>query len=55
MLGPERPKAELPDKALSLPTFSHLLIFNKTSLTLSHSLSRARARVHSLSFSLQLT
>ena len=26
MLGPERPEAMLPDRALYLPTFSHLLI-----------------------------
>ena len=34
MLGPERPEAVLPDRALYLPTFSHLLIVNKqTSLS----------------------
>jgi len=40
MLGPVRPDAVSPDGALCLPTFSHLLlIFNKTSLSLSLSLS----------------
>jgi hypothetical protein len=29
MLGPERPEAVSPDRALYLPTFSHLLIVNK--------------------------
>ena len=29
MLGPERPEAVLPDRALYLPIFSHLLIVNK--------------------------
>jgi hypothetical protein len=48
MLGPERPGAVLPDRALYLPTFSHFLIVNKTSRTLS--LSRAL----SLSISLAL-
>ena len=28
-LGPVRPQAALPDRALHLPTFSHLLIVNK--------------------------
>ena len=32
MLGPERPEAVLPDKALNFSTFSHLLIVDKTSL-----------------------
>ena len=40
MLGPVRPDAVSPDRALCLPTFRHLLlIFNKTSLSLSLSLS----------------
>jgi len=41
MLEPVRPGAVLPDRALSLPTvptFSHILIFNKTSLSLALSL-----------------
>ena len=38
MLEPVRPEAVLPDRALCLPTFSHLLIVNKTSLSLSLSL-----------------
>ena len=29
MLGRECPEAVLPDRALSLPTFSHMLIVNK--------------------------
>jgi hypothetical protein len=35
-LEPERPEAVSPDRALCLPTFSHLLIVNKL---LTHSLS----------------
>jgi hypothetical protein len=35
MLEPVRPEAVLPDMALCLPTFSHSLIVNKTSLYLS--------------------
>jgi hypothetical protein len=35
MLGPERPEAVLRDRAFCLPTFSHFLIVNKTSLSLS--------------------
>jgi hypothetical protein len=33
MLEPVRPEAVLPDRALCLPTFSHFLIVNKTSLS----------------------
>jgi hypothetical protein len=33
MLGRERPEAVLPVRALYLPTFSHFLIVNKTSLS----------------------
>jgi hypothetical protein len=33
MLGPECPEAVLPDRALYLPTFSHFLVVNKTSLS----------------------
>jgi hypothetical protein len=43
MLEPVRPEAVLPDRALCLPTFSHLLIVNKTALSLSLSLSLARS------------
>jgi len=39
MLEPVRPEAVLPDRASCLPTFSHFLIVNKTSLTHSLSLS----------------
>jgi hypothetical protein len=39
MLEPMRPEAVLPDRALCLPTFSHSLIVNKASLSLSLSLS----------------
>jgi hypothetical protein len=39
MLEPLRPEAVLPDRALCLPTFSHFLIVNKTSLSLPPSLS----------------
>jgi len=35
MLEPVRPEAVLPHRALCLPTFSHFLIVNKTSLPLS--------------------
>ena len=35
MLEPVRPGAVSPDRALCLPTFSHFLIVNKTSLSLS--------------------
>jgi hypothetical protein len=34
MLEPVRPGAESPDRALCLPTFSHFVIVNKTSLSL---------------------
>jgi hypothetical protein len=34
MLEPVRPEAVLPDRALCLPTLSHFLIVNKTSLSL---------------------
>jgi hypothetical protein len=44
--GPVRPEAVLPDRALCLPTFSHFLIVNKTSLSLSLTLCLS----HSLSF-----
>ena len=37
-LGPERQEAVSPDRALCLPTLSHFLIVNKTSLCLSPSL-----------------
>ena len=43
VLGPERPEAVLPDRALYLQTFSHLLIVNKL-------LSRACASALFLSF-----
>ena len=33
MLEPVRPEAVLPDRELYLPTFSHFLIVNKTSLS----------------------
>jgi hypothetical protein len=39
MLEPVRPEAVSPDRVLCLPTFSHFLIINKTSLALSLSLS----------------
>ena len=39
MLEPVHPGAVLPDRALCLPTFTHFLIVNKTSLSLSRSLS----------------
>ena len=39
MLELVRPEAVLPDRALYLPTFSHFLIVNKTSLSLSFSTS----------------
>ena len=39
MLEPVRPEAVLPDRALCLPSFSHFFIVNKTSLSLSLSLS----------------
>ena len=42
MLEPVRPKAVSPDRALCLPTFSHFVIVNKTSL------------IHRLSLSLEL-
>ena len=42
MLGPERPEAVLRDRAFCLPTFSHFLIVNKTSLSLSVCLSTGR-------------
>ena len=47
MLEPVRPGAESPDRALCLPTFSHFVIANKRSLSLSFYLS--------LSFSLSLS
>ena len=34
MLEPVRPEAMSPDRALCLPTFSHFVIVNKTSLSL---------------------
>jgi len=43
MLEPVRPEAVLPDRALRLPTFSHLLMVNKTAL--SRSLARSLALV----------
>jgi hypothetical protein len=43
MLEPQRPGAASPDRALCLPTFSHFVIFNKTSLPHTHSLSLALA------------
>ena len=39
MLEPMRPEAVLPDRALCLPTFSHFLIVNKTSISFSFFLS----------------
>jgi hypothetical protein len=39
ILEPVRPGAVSPDRALCLPTFSHFVIVNKTSLYLSFSLS----------------
>ena len=39
MLEPVRPEAVLLDRVLCLPTFSHFLIVNKSSLTLSLALS----------------
>jgi hypothetical protein len=48
VLEPVRAEAVLPDRALCLPTFSHFLIVNKTSLSLSLSFSL------SLSLSLSL-
>jgi hypothetical protein len=39
MLEPVRPEAVSPDRVLCLTTFSHFLIVNKTSLSLSHSFS----------------
>ena len=39
MLEPVRPETVLTDRAWCLPTFSHFLIVNKTSLSLSLSLS----------------
>ena len=45
MLGPERAETVLPDRALFLPTFSHLLNVNKISLALSLSLSCAGCRL----------
>ena len=47
MLEPVRPGAVSPDRALCLPTFSHFLIVNKTSLSLSLSSS---APAHSKPF-----
>ncbi len=44
----------LPDRALCLPTFSHLLIVNKLSLSIYLSLARSLARSRSLSLSLSL-
>ena len=51
MLGPESPEAVLPDRALYLPTFSHLLDCQKKDFCLA----RARARALSLSLSLSLS
>jgi len=45
MLGPERPEVVLPDRALCLPTFNHLLIVNKL-LSLSLSLSLTHTHTH---------
>ena len=45
MLGPERPEAVSPDRALRTPTFSHFLIVNKTSLLLSLSSSSSAANM----------
>jgi len=42
ILEPVRPGAVSPDRALCLPTFSHFVIANKTSLSLSLSPSTAR-------------
>ena len=47
MLGPERPEVVLPDRALCLPTFNHLLIVNKL-LSLSLSLSLSHTHTHTL-------
>jgi hypothetical protein len=41
MLEPVRPETVLPDTALCLPSFSHFLIVNKTSLSLARSLARS--------------
>jgi hypothetical protein len=41
-LEPVRPGAVSPDRALYLPTFSHFMIVNKTSLSLSLSLAHSR-------------
>ena len=56
MLEPVRPGAVSPDRALCLPTFSHILVVNKTSLSfsLSFSLSLSLSLFLSLSFSLSL-
>ena len=54
MLEPERPEAVSPDRALCLPTFSHLLIVNKTFISLARSLTRSLARARSLSLCLSL-
>jgi hypothetical protein len=48
MLEPVRPGAVSPDRALCLPTFSHFLIVNKTSLSLSLSLSTMAVRMQAL-------
>ena len=53
MLEPVRPGAVSPERALCLPNFSHFVIVNKPSLSLSSlsplSLSLSRARALSLS------
>jgi hypothetical protein len=60
MLEPVRPGGLSPDRALCLPTFSHFVIVNKTSLSfarslaLSLALSLSRARSRSLARSLAL-
>jgi hypothetical protein len=44
MLEPVRPEAVLPDRALCLPTLSHFLIVNKTSL--SHTQTHTHTHTH---------
>jgi hypothetical protein len=48
LLEPVRPGAVLPDRPLCLPTFSHFLIVNQTSLSLTHT------HTHSLTLTLTL-
>jgi hypothetical protein len=55
MLEPVRPGAVSPGRALCLPTFSHLLIVNKTSLARALSLSLSPSLPRSLSLSLFLS